>query len=88
MEHVGIPVGLADYGLAIFVVGGLLWFLSLLIKNKNHENDLTKIITENTSAITRLTDAIEDQKEILRKQDELLSRLLIELAREERIKSV
>lgn len=79
-----MPMDVAQYGLGFFVVAVLGWIIVQVFAPRRKSPDveqLTRVIRENTEAMTRLTTLIEQQGQVLERQAELLSQLRVEIAR-------
>lgn len=69
-----MPIELAQYGIAIFAVGGLIYILDRWLKTRG-QDELTEVVQNNTKALETLTTAIQVQ--LTRQEakiDELLER--------------
>lgn len=83
-----MPFDLAQYGVAIFAIGMLVWGLVSILAPKRKDLDIIKVISDNTQALTKLTAVIEQQGqmlqaqgEVLQKQAEILTDLRVEIVR-------
>ena len=63
---------LAQYGVAIFAVGGLIYILERWLKAKG-DGDLSEVVQNNTKALETLTTAIQVQ---LTRQEQKIDELL------------
>jgi len=76
-----MPNELAQYGVAVFAVGGLIYILDRWLKSRNQDN-LAEVVENNTKVLESLTDAIQTltttiQVQLTRQEakiDELLER--------------
>lgn len=88
MERVlNMPVEIAEYGVAFFALGVVAWIV-VAVFGRQKNPDLTRVIADNTKALTQLTTLIEqqgkmvqEQGEVLRRQAELLGELKVEIVR-------
>lgn len=82
-----MPVDIADYGVAVFALWVVGWII-VKIFGPRKSPDLTKVISDNTRALTQLTTLIESQGkmlqtqgEVIQKQIDLFTELRVEIAK-------
>ena len=88
MERVlDMPIEIAEYGIAFFALGVVAWIV-VAVFGRQKSPDLTRVIADNTKALTQLTTLIEnqgkmiqEQGEVLKRQAELLGELKVEIVR-------
>jgi len=57
---VNLPgVDLAQYGIALFAVAGVVYLGSLLLKQKSNNNGLAEVIKNNTRALEQVATAVQ-----------------------------
>jgi len=72
----------AEYGVAIFAVASVAWTLAtILAPKRKNDQDLVKVISDNTRALTELSTLVRQQTELLRQQSEMIAELRLEIAR-------
>ena len=69
-----MPTGLADYGVVIFALGVVAWIV-VTVFGPRRQPDLSKIIADNTKALTELSAIIEQQGQMLHTQGQALQEL-------------
>ena len=52
-------VDLAQYGIALFAVAGVVYLGSLLLKQKSNNNGLAEVIKNNTRALEQVATAVQ-----------------------------
>ena len=67
-----MPAELAQYGVAVFAVGGLIYILDRWLKTRG-QDDLAEVVQNNTKALETLTTAIQVQ---LTRQEQKIDELL------------
>lgn len=67
-----MPSELAQYGVAMFAVGGLIYILDRWLKSRG-QDDLAEVVQNNTKALETLTTAIQVQ---LTRQEQKIDELL------------
>ncbi len=70
-----MPTGLADYGVVIFALGVIAWIVVAVFAPKKKDPDLSRIIADNTRALTELSILIEQQGQMLKVQGQTLQEL-------------
>ena len=70
-----MPTGLADYGVVIFALGVVAWIVVTVFAPKKKDPDLSRIIADNTRALTELSILIEQQGQMLKVQGQTLQEL-------------
>lgn len=70
-----MPIQLADYGVAMFALATIAWILVSVFAPKRKEPDLSKIIADNTRALTELSALIEQQGQMIQMQGQTLQEL-------------
>jgi len=78
-----MPVSLADYGVAVFALGSITWVIVSVFGPKRNNQDLVKVISDNTRALTELSTLVRQQTELLRQQSEMIAELRLEVARKD-----
>lgn len=79
-----MPIDVAQYGLAFFALGVIAWMVVSVFTPRRRAPDveqLTRVIRENTEALTRLSTLIEQQGELLARQSDLIAQMRVEIAR-------
>mgnify|MGYP000955002672 CR=1 FL=1 len=70
-----MPTALADYGVAIFSIGIVAWMVITVFAPRRKDPDLSRIISDNTRALTELSALIEQQGQMIQAQGQALREL-------------
>jgi len=70
-----MPLELADYGIVIFALGVIAWIVVTVFGPRKQDNELARIIADNTKALTKLSGLIEQQGQMLQTQGQALAEL-------------
>jgi len=70
-----LPANLADYGVVIFALGVIAWIVVTVFGPRKQDNELARIIADNTKALTKLSGLIEQQGQMLQTQGQALAEL-------------
>lgn len=70
-----MPTGLAEYGVTFFAIGVVAWMIVAVFAPRRRDPDLSRIISDNTKALTELSALIEQQGQMIQAQGQALREL-------------
>ena len=70
-----MPTNLADYGVVMFTIGVIAWIVVTVFGPRKQDSELSRIIADNTKALTELSGLIEQQGQMIQTQGQALTEL-------------